>query len=165
MGGIGAVYQFRADGTFDFSPGAIVDMPYSMEGDQLIFPPATTTGPEMKSTFTWPSNDVMRMTMQGHAEEYQRRGAPDPRNRLLGEWLGQREMEGQRMPVQMFFYPAGRSLLVILFTTQHGRYSVTNGKQAGEIGARTALEGTFDITNGVLAIYRSGGRVTKLARY
>jgi hypothetical protein len=32
MGGIGAVYQFRADGTFDFSPGAIVDMPYRMEG-------------------------------------------------------------------------------------------------------------------------------------
>ena len=38
-GGIGAVYQFRADGTFDFSPGAIVDMPYRMEGDQLIFLP------------------------------------------------------------------------------------------------------------------------------
>jgi len=136
-----------------------------MEGDQLIFSPATTTGPEMKSTVAWPSNNVMRMSMEGPAEEYQRRGAADPRDRLLGEWLGSREMDGQRMPVQMFFYPAGRSLLVILFTTQHGRYSVTNGRLVGEIGARTALEGTFDITNGVLSIYRSGGRVTKLARY
>ena len=164
-GGIGAVYQFRADGTFDFSPGAIVDMPYRMEGDQLIFPPETTTGPEMKSTVAWPSNDVMRMTMQGHAEEYKRRGAPDSRDRLLGEWLGSREMDGQRMPVQMFFYPAGRSLLVILFTTQHGRYSVTNGRLVGEIGGQASLDGTFDIANGVLSIYRSGGRVTKLARY
>jgi hypothetical protein len=119
----------------------------------------------MKSMVTWLSNDAMRISMQGHAEEYSRRGAADPRDPLLGEWLGQREMDGQRMPVQMFFYPAGRSLLVILFTTQHGRYSVTNGRLVGEIGARTALDGTFDITNGVLSIYRSGGQVTKLARY
>jgi hypothetical protein len=159
------VYQFRADGTFDFSPGAIIDMPYRMEADQLIFPPETTTGPEMKSTVTWPRNDAMRINMQGHAEEYRCRGAADPRDRLLGEWLGSREMDGHRMLVQMFFYPAGRSLLVILFTTRHGRYSVTNGRLVGEIDARTALEGTFDITNGVLSIYRSGGRVTKLARY
>jgi len=164
-GGIGTVYQFRADGTFDFSPGAIVDMPYRMEGDQLIFPPETTTGPEMKSTVAWPSNDVMRMTMQGHSEEYKRRGAPDSRDRLLGEWLGSREMDGQRMPVQMFFYPAGRSLLVILFTTQHGRYSVTNGRLVGEIDGQASLDGTFDITNGVLSIYRSRSRVTKLAGY
>lgn len=114
---------------------------------------------------TWLSNDAMRISMQGHAEEYSRRGAADPRDRLLGEWLGSREMDGQQMPVQMFFYPAGRSLLVILFTTQHGRYSVTNGRLVGEIGARTSLDGTFDITNGVLSIYRSGGQVTKLARY
>ena len=107
----------------------------------------------------------MRMTMQGHAEEYKRRGAPDSRDRLLGEWLGSREMDGQRMPVQMFFYPAGRSLLVILFTTQHGRYSVTNGRLVGEIGGQASLDGTFDITNGVLSIYRSRSRVTKLAGY
>jgi hypothetical protein len=164
-GGIGAVYQFRADGTIDFSPGAIVDMPYRVEGDQLILPPATTTGPEMKSTLTWPSNDVLRMSTQGQSEEYQRQGKADPRDRLLGEWLTSREMDGQRMPVQMFFYPAGKSLLVIRFTTQHGRYSVTNGRLLAEFGGRTGLDGTFDITNGVLSLQRSGGRVTKLARY
>ena len=164
-GGIGAVYQFRADGTIDFSPGAIVDMPYRVEGDQLILPPDTTTGPEMKTTLTWPSNDVLRMSTQGQSETYQRQGKADPRDRLLGEWLTSREMDGQRMPVQMFFYPAGKSLLVIRFTTQHGRYSVTNGRLLAEFGGRTGLDGAFDITNGVLSIQRSGGRVTKLARY
>src|SRR3977135_1474951 len=69
-GGIGAMYQFRADGTFDFSPGAIVDMPYRMEGDQLIFPPETTTGPEMKSTVAWPSNNVMRSDWRPHVQRY-----------------------------------------------------------------------------------------------
>jgi len=164
-GGIGAVYQFHTDGTIDFSPGAIVDMPYRVEGDQLILPPATTTGPEMKSTLTWPSNNVLRMSMQGQSEEYQRQSAADPRDRLLGEWLTWREMDGQKMPEQMFFYSGGKSLLVIRFTTQKGRYSVTNGRLVAEFGGRVGLDGTFDFSNGVLSIHRSGGRVTKLARY
>jgi hypothetical protein len=164
-GGIGAVYRFNSDGTIDFSPGAMVDMPYRMEGDQLILPPATTTGPEMKSTLTWPSNDVLRMSQQGQSEEYQRQSAADPRDRLLGEWLTLREMNGQRMPTEMFFYPAGKSLLVIRFTTQRGRYSVANGRLVAEFGGRVGLEGAFEFTNGVLSIHRSNGRVTKLARY
>ena len=140
-------------------------MPYRVEGDQLILPPATTTGPEMKSTLTWPSSDVLRMTMPGQVEEYQRRDTADPRDRLLGEWLTWREMDGQRMPVEMFFYPAGRSMLMILFTTKRGRYSVTNGRLVAEFDGRAGLDGAFDIANGVLSINRSGGRVTKLARY
>lgn len=50
QGGIGAMYEFGADGTIRFSPGAIMDMPYRLEGNQLILPPATTNGPEQKST-------------------------------------------------------------------------------------------------------------------
>jgi hypothetical protein len=140
-------------------------MPYRVEGDQLILPPSTTTGPEMKSTLTWSSNDVLRMSQQGQSEEYQRQGAADPRDRLLGEWLTSREMDGQRMPTEMFFYPAGKSLLVIRFSTQKGRYSVTNGRLVAEFGGRVGLDGAFDIANGVLSIHRSNGRVTKLACY
>src|SRR5579863_7686350 len=115
-GGIGAVYQFHADGTVDFSPGAIVEMPYRVEGDQLILPPATTTGPESKSAIALVGDSQLRMTVQGHTEEYRWQGAaPDPGNRLLGEWLGSREMDGHPMAVRMFFYPAGKSLLLIAF--------------------------------------------------
>ena len=159
------MYQFNFAGTIDFSPGAIVDMPYRVEGDQLFLPPATTGGPEIKSTLTWPTNNVLRMSTQGQTEEYRRQGEADPRDRLLGEWLTSREMNGQRMPVQMFFYPAGKSLLVIRFTNQHGRYSVANGRLVAQFGGRVGLEGTFDITSGVLSIHRKSGRVTKLARY
>jgi hypothetical protein len=70
-GGIGAVYQFHADGTIDFSPGAIVDMPYRVEGDQLILPPGTTNGPEIKSTLTL-SGDVMQLSLEGHVAKYHR---------------------------------------------------------------------------------------------
>jgi hypothetical protein len=165
QGGIGAVYQFNFDRTIDFSPGAIVDMPYRVERNQLILPPATAGGPEIRSTLAWPANDVLRMSTQGQTEEYRRQGAADPRDRLLGEWLTSREMNGQRMPVQMFFYPGGKSLLVIRFKTEHGRYSVTNATIVARFGGATGFDGTFEIANGILSIHRSAGRITKLARY
>jgi hypothetical protein len=165
QGGIGAVYQFHANGTVDFSPGAIVDMPYRVEGDQLILPPGTTTGPEVKSTLML-SGDAMRLSAEGHVTEFRRRGnvqnLSDP---LLGEWLGSREMDGRQMIEQMFFYPGGKSLLVILFTTQRGIYSTAAGRLVATFGGRAGLNGPFEISDGVLSIQRGGGRVTKLARY
>ena len=74
-------------------------------------------------------------------------------------------MNGVRIPERMFFYPGGKSLLVLLFKTDHGRYSVTNGRLVAEFGGRVGLDGPFDFTNGVLSIHRSNGRVTKLARF
>jgi len=70
----------------------------------------------------------------------------------------------------MIFYAAGKSLLLIAFLTQTGRYSIANGHLVAEFGGQTGLDGTFDITNGVLSIHRSpsgnkSGRVTKLTRY
>jgi hypothetical protein len=164
-GGIGAVYEFHANQTIEFSASAIVDMPYRVEGDQLILPLATTTRPEIASTLAWPSNDVLRMSVQGQTEEYRRQGAADPRDRLLGEWLGSRESGGHQVAVQMFFYPGGKSLLVIRFTTRRGRYSITNGRLVAEFDGQAELDGTFEVNDGVLSIHRSGGRVTKLARY
>lgn len=165
QGGIGAVYQFHADGTVDFSPGALVDTPYRVEGDQLILPPATAGGPETKSKLTV-SGDVLRLAVESHVSEYHRRGkVQDLRDPLLGEWLGSREMDGRQMIEQMFFYPGGKSLLVILFTTQHGIYSTTGGRLVATFGGRAGLSGPFDISEGVLSIHRGDGRVTKLARY
>ena len=165
QGGIGAVYQFHADGTVDFSPGAIVDMPYRVEGDELILPPGTTNGPEIKSKLTV-SGDALRLSAEGHLSEYHRRGkvqnVSDP---LLGEWLGSREMDGRQMIEQMLFYPGGKSLLVILFATQRGIYSTTGGRLVATFGGRAGLNGPFDISEGLLSIHRGGGRVTKLARY
>src|ERR1022692_2443326 len=47
-GGIGSMLIFHSDGGFEFSPGAIVEMTYRIEGGQLILPPATNTGPELR---------------------------------------------------------------------------------------------------------------------
>ncbi len=166
-GGIGAMYEFRADGTIRFSPGAIVDMPYRLEGDQLILPPATTDGPEQKSTIEWRGMDLFRMSADRQDEgTYQRQGAPpDLRNPLVGEWLGSRQMEGRKLEMRFIFDASGSCQMLIKFTTQQGRYSAGEGRLVARINGAMALDGTFEISGALLTIRRSGGRVTRLKRY
>src|SRR5229473_5716400 len=52
-GGIGAMYGFHANGVVDFSPGAVVEMPWRIENDQLVLPSATVGGPEQKKSIKW----------------------------------------------------------------------------------------------------------------
>ena len=52
-GGIGAMFEFRSDGTVDFSPGAVVETQWRIENNQLILPSATTGGAEQKYTLKW----------------------------------------------------------------------------------------------------------------
>jgi hypothetical protein len=165
-GGIGAMYEFRADGAVGFSPGAVVEMPYRLEGDQLILPPATTAGPEQRSTIVFQGDAQLRMVTGGAAEDFRRQGTPpDPQNQLLGEWLGSRDLGGQRVAVHMFFYPAGRLLLLIPFETQWGGFTVTGGRLVATFGGKVGLDGPLDLAGGVLSINRGGGRTTKLVRY
>jgi hypothetical protein len=41
-GGIGSLWEFNQDGTLRMASGAIVDMPYRLEGETLTLPAATT---------------------------------------------------------------------------------------------------------------------------
>jgi len=167
QGGIGAMYEFRADGTMRFSPGAIVDMPYRLEGNQLVLPPATTNGPEQKSTIEWTGNDVFRMTAGGQAAgPYRRQGRQqDSGNPLVGEWLGSQQMDGRNLEMRFIFDASGSCEMLIKFTTQQGKYSAIGKRLVAQINGATALDGTFAISDSVLTIQRSGGRTTTLKRY
>ena len=87
-GGIGAIIEFRLDGTVDFSPGAVVEMPWRIEREQLILPPATTDGPEQKYTLKWRGDNRLGLEAEGVVTELARvgnRSAPgDP---IIGEWI------------------------------------------------------------------------------
>jgi hypothetical protein len=166
-GGIGALYEFRADGSFQFSPGAIVEMPYRLEGDQLILPSATKGGPEQKSTLEWSGKSRFRMTANGQSGNfYQRQGTQiDQGNPLVGEWLGSNQMDGRKIESRFIFDASGTCLLLVKFTVQQGSWSVNEGNLAARINGTTALEGKLEISGNFLTLYRSGGRVTKLKRY
>lgn len=161
-GGIGAMYEFRADGTFSFSPGAIVDMPYRLEGGEIVFPPATTTGPEQKSKVEWNGRDAFRM----NSIAYSRTGAaPDASQLLTGEWTGTEQMDGKKVERRFIFDGRGHCLMLIAFLTQNGIYTARGGNLMARIHGASALSGTFSYANGVLSIHRTNGRITKLKKY
>lgn len=161
-GGIGAMYDFMANGTVQFSPGAIVPEPYRVEGERL-----TIGAPqEMQYTIAFTGEDRLRMSVNGQGEEYTRLGTrPNPQSLLVGEWTGTRDMSGVKTLVHWIFRADSTTLLMIRFTTQSGTYSAQNGHLKASFGGRGDLEGTLELTGGVLSITRSPGRVTKLMRY
>jgi hypothetical protein len=161
-GGIGAMYEFRADGTFSFSPGAIVDMPYRLDGDRIVFPPATANGAEEKSKLEWSGQDVFRMD----GNSYRREGArPDAAHPLTGEWAGEFQMSGRAMERRLIFDSSGHCLMLIAFLTQNGTYTAQAGNLSARIRGASALSGTFSLSNSVLVIHRTNGKITRLKRY
>jgi len=161
-GGIGAMYDFLADGTARFSPGAIVPFQYHVEGDRLSFFPSDG----ISYTLTYTDDDRMRMTVNGASEDYTRLGpVRDPQNKLLGEWTGTRDMDGQKVLVHWIFGPDSRALLMIRFLTESGSFVVQNGHLTASFGGKPGIDGPISIADGVLTINRSGGRVTRLQRY
>jgi hypothetical protein len=114
QGSIGALLEFNADGTVDFSPGAVVEARYRMEGNQLILPSDTKAGPEQKMTIEFVGEDKLHFRPAGNnaaepkSVELVRKGVrPDPSNLLIGEWNGTRDMNGHQAKMRWLFYPTG----------------------------------------------------------
>ena len=161
-GGIGAMYDFAADGTARFSPGAIVPMQYRLNGDQLAFYPSEGQA----SSLSWIGDDHMRMSVNGGSEELTRLGARrDAENKLIGEWIGTRDMAGKRVVTHWIFGEDSNAVFMIRFLTQTGRYTVQGGRLAVTFGGQVGLDGAISLADGILAINRSRGRITRLSRY
>jgi hypothetical protein len=170
-GGIGAIYEFRVDGNATFSPGATVEVPYRVEGDQLITPPTTTKSTvEQRSKIAWRGEDYLRLIDEDGTERtFQRSGFRDPSNKLLGEWVGTQDMNGVRMESRWMFSPNGKSLFLLPFLRQPGRYTVTKDSINADFSPRSTLIGTFKVENGVMIVSRTKDKTTdgivKLIRY
>jgi len=155
------MYDFLADGTARFSPGAIVPQQYRLEGNALVLLPDATT-----YALSWAGDGRLRMTVNGTSEEYTRLGPMrDTQNKLSGEWTGTRDMGGQKVLVHWIFAADANALLMIRFLTESGNFVVQNGRLTASFGGKPGLDGTFSIADGVLTINRSGGRITRLTRY
>jgi len=165
-GGIGAMFVFRKGSVVDFSPGAVFEMKYRIEGHQLVFPSATTNGQEQKQAMEWSGNDKLRLKSGGSSLELTRQGpAPDVKTPILGEWTASNKMDGKIMHYRYFFYPVGKALLLIPFLTQSGTYSIHGGSIRLQIPRRGPVEGKFKIDGDVLTIPGSHGGESKFARY
>lgn len=166
-GGIGAMFEFRKDGTVAFSPGAVVEMSYRIEGDELVTPPATKSGPEQRQRIEWMGEDKLRLKSgDGPPIELARAGVrPDARRPILGEWVGAREMSGRKLETRLFLYPADKGLFLLPFSTQQGKYSVINGSIRLELPGRSPIEGKLLLVGDELTIPGPSGRESRFKRY
>ncbi len=164
-GGLGVMLYFRTDGTFDFSPGAVVEMPYRVESSEIVFPPATTTGSEQRLRVQFVGQD--QLTLLGEPrEQLARKGvAPDQKVPILGEWEGKRDVGGRQVEVHYLFYPNGKCLLLIPFATRKLKYTIEGGSIRMERIDETPASGKFRIKDDVLTISDPNGKEDEYSRY
>lgn len=160
------MFDFHPDGTLDYSPGAVVESRYRIDGDELILPPATVQGVEFRQTIEWSGENTLRLRQAQEVAELTRQGPrSDPANPIFGEWTGKRDMNGQTLTTHWFFYPGGRSLLLVPFLTQHGKYWTTGTTTRIEMPNRPAVEGPYRLDQDVLSVPGPTGNTDRYARY
>jgi hypothetical protein len=165
-GGIGQIWKFGSDGTFDFSVGAVVNMPWRIENNELILPSATIDGPEQKYTLKWLGDNRLRWEAEGGVAELARVGdRSDPDNPIIGEWIENREMGGRNLEARYLFYARGEVLLLIPMAIEHGSYTISGSTLHLKQGAQTSESG-FKLADNLLIISApKGGQNSRYARY
>jgi hypothetical protein len=164
-GGIGAMFEFRDGGAVAFSPGAVVDSVYRVEGRELVLPPATNSGPEQRMRIVKNGEDDLALdSATGGRMELKRAGkragGDDP---LLGEWVGTRDMGGRTVETRFFFYPGGKALLLAPFTRVDGTWSATTATIKIALPGREPVEGSYSVEGDTLTL--PGSRGTGTSRF
>lgn len=165
-GGIGEVCEFRSDGTVDYSLGAVVEIPWRVESNQLVLPPATVGGAEQKYTLKWLGDNKLRLETEGGVTELSRVGnRSNTGNPIVGEWIESREMAGRNLEAHWLVYPGGKLLFVMPFAIQHGSYTISGSALHLKISG-LAPEVTFNLADNRLALSApKGGHESDYARY
>ncbi len=156
-GGIGAVYDFRANGSVAYSSAALVDLEYGLEGQVL------TIGGQ-RVGIGWHADGRLQLNFgQDVIEDFSRKGEiVDAAQPLLGEWAGRRVMAGRKIPVSMQFRAGNRALMVLFLKTVLGRYQGGAGPWTltlPSLPPRRVVAGT-----GGLTIAAAGGDVHEFVR-
>jgi hypothetical protein len=151
-GGIGAVYDFRSDGSVDFSPGAIVDMQWRVENNQLILPPGTVGGDEQRYTLQWFSDSKLGLKTEAGVTKLTRVGERSNGDKpIVGEWIEHREMAGRKLEAHWLFYLNSKLLFIMPFAIQRGSYAISGSTLHLKIpGLRP--DSRFEVKNNLLVL-------------
>jgi hypothetical protein len=98
-GGIGSLWEFNQDGTLRMAPGAIVDVPYRLEGDTLTLPP-TNTLPDAKPQIykvRFEGDNAFYQSFESVEIPYKRtqKGRPED-SPIVGQW----KLNVAKLPLQ-----------------------------------------------------------------
>ncbi len=164
-GGIGTMLEFRNSGVVAFSPGAVVEAPYRVEGGALVLPADTRGGSEQKQSLEWLGENKFRLApaevpagANSRSEEFARVGTQRDANApLLGEWTAMRKMAGLTVEVR-YIFSADKALFLLPFTNQEGQWSqaASDGSINFKVAGRISIEGKCKVQGDVLAVTQSG---------
>jgi len=165
--GLGSTIEFRGDGTLDFSPATMVNVPYRVEGDALVL---SAGGAEQKQTMVWVNDNklvLMQKTGDAKGEIILVRATPaagEPRS-VVGEWTTQIKMQDQTVTARYIFRNDGALLLLVSLVTQAGIYRTEGAHLHWELPEQAPADGDFKIEGEVLTIPKPGGGELKYKRY
>ena len=152
-GGIGAVVDFHSDGTFDYSPGAVIGGQYRIQGNQVIT--AYENGePENAMTIESITAEKLSVKLPGAVAtlDFKRVGrVENPGNLLLGVWVTVRTMQGSPSHGYYYFRSDGRETFNIPFRTDHCAYAIAGNQIRLRAGGRS-MEGTLRWEDDVLVL-------------
>lgn len=165
-GGIGAVFEFRSDGTVDFSPGAIVEAQWRIENNQLILPSETNGGAERKANLKWFGDNKLSLLSEAAVIELARVGhRANAGGPLLGEWIENRDTAGSNLEAHWLFSMGRKLLFIMPFVTQHGSYTISGSAIHFKMpGLKPDFR--FELTDHLLTLSGpEGGKGDRYARY
>ncbi len=160
-GGIGAILEFRADGSVDFSPGAIVECTYVFSRQKVTLKFMDPDNrPQPDQVLVLPRLSLNKMTVQAAnsknptpAQEWTRVGEPEDRSRLLlGNWSA-RNQDGQTMNWK--FRADGSAVLTVTFSTMVGQYRLTKDfvRLRLDVDGAPLIEGAISWEGDVLVLW------------
>lgn len=170
-GGVGALIEFRDNGTFDFSPGTAASTPYKVDGDALVLAPGGKGAVEQRQRMVWLNDNKLVLSQQAGEAEGETllvRGSPavsgDARS-LTGEWTTQIKMPERTVTGRYIFRKDGTLLVLISFLTARGIYRVQGAHIHWELAEQPAGDGEFKLEGEILILPKPGGGEMKLKRY
>jgi hypothetical protein len=151
--------EFAEEGVLWVRTGAVVELPYRVEGRELVLPGDKVGDPPRRQTIDLRVEGVLRFwDGQRMASEWQRVGekSQDPAG-LAGEWLGKQEMAGQLLTRRMIFDGQGKCLFAMPFRSKRASYRVNGGEVriAWPDGGQSV--GPLQLRGNTLAIPGPGG--------
>jgi hypothetical protein len=168
--GIGSTIEFRGDGTLDFSPATMVNVPYRVEGDVLVLSPSGTGGAEQRQSMVWVNDSklvLMQKTGEAQGEIVLVRATPaagEPRS-VVGEWTTQIKMQDRTVTARYIFRKDGTLLLLVSLVTQGGIYRTEGAHLHWELPEQPPADGDYRMEGEVLTIPKPGGGELKYKRY
>lgn len=150
-GGIGAVLDFRAKGVLWVRTGAVVESVYAVEGNELVQPGPTVGAAPVRLVIDLREVGVLRL-WQGQTMAMQLRREGEAGEGIVGEWVMDREMAGQKLKMRMIYRADGKSLLVMPFRSDRGSWLVTGEKISVTLPGGKRLVGVYSLSEGKLVL-------------